>query len=43
MEMGINWWESDPYLSTRARQLDEENRQLRERLDRLEARLGVAA
>jgi len=43
MEMGINWWESDPYLSTRAHQLDEENRLLRERLDRLEARLGVAA
>jgi hypothetical protein len=43
MEMGINWWETDPYLSTRAHQLDEENRLLRERLDRLEARLGVAA
>ncbi|MBU0493730.1 MAG: gas vesicle protein [Chloroflexi bacterium] len=43
MEMGINWWESDPYLSTRAQQLEEENRLLRERLDRLEARLGVVA
>jgi hypothetical protein len=43
MEMGINWWESDPYLSTRAHQLDEENRLLRQRLDSLEARLGVAA
>lgn len=43
MEMGINWWESDPYLSTRAHQLEEENRLLRERLDRLEARLEVAA
>lgn len=43
MEMGINWWESDPYLSSRAKQLEEENRLLRERLDRLEARLGVAA
>jgi hypothetical protein len=43
MEMGINWWESDPYLSTRTHQLDEENRLLRERLDRLETRLGVAA
>ena len=38
MEMGINWWESDPYLSTQARQLEEENRLLRERLDRLEQR-----
>jgi hypothetical protein len=43
MEMGINWWESDPYLSTHAYQLDEENRLLRERLDRLEAKLGVPA
>jgi hypothetical protein len=43
MQMGINWWESDPYLSSRAKQLEEENRLLRERLDRLEARLEVAA
>jgi hypothetical protein len=43
IQMGINWWESDPYLSSRAKQLEEENRLLRERLDRLEARVGVAA
>ncbi len=43
MEMGINWWENDPYLSSRARRLEEENHQLRERLDRLEARLEVPA
>ncbi len=43
MEMGINWWETDPYLSSRAKKLDEENRLLRERLDRLETRLEVAA
>lgn len=43
MEMGINWWESDPYLTSQARQLEEENRMLRERLDRLEARMEVAA
>jgi len=42
MEMGINWWESDPYLSSQAGQLEEENRLLKERLDRLEARLEVA-
>ena len=41
IEMGINWWESDPYLSSQAGQLEEENRLLRERLDRLEARLEV--
>jgi hypothetical protein len=43
MEMGINWWESDPYLSTQARQLEQENRALRERLDRLEQRWEAPA
>lgn len=43
MEMGINWWESDPYLTTRAQQLEEENRVLGERLDRLEAKLRAAS
>jgi hypothetical protein len=43
MEIGINWWESDPYLSSRARQLEVENHLLQERLERLEARLGVPA
>jgi hypothetical protein len=33
-EMGIDWWENDPMLSTRARdqELEEENRRLREQL-----------
>ncbi len=35
-EMGINWWESDPTLSGGAKELEEENRDLRARLDRLE-------
>ena len=43
MEMGINWWESDPYLTTRANQIEEENKILRERLDRLEAKLGASS
>jgi hypothetical protein len=34
--MGINWWESDPSLSGDAKQLEEENRDLRARLERLE-------
>ena len=34
--MGINWWESDPKLSSQAQQLEQENQELRERLDRLE-------
>jgi hypothetical protein len=40
-EMGINWWESDPALSGEAQALQEENRDLRERLDRLERALGA--
>lgn len=41
-EIGIDWWRSDPALSSRARtgQLEQENRLLRERLDRLEGRLS---
>ncbi|MFJ1968507.1 gas vesicle protein [Streptomyces sp. NPDC087903] len=37
-EMGIDWWEDDPALSTRARrdELTRENAELRERLARLE-------
>jgi Gas vesicle protein len=40
-EMGINWWESDPSLSGGAKQLQAQNRELRERLDRLERLLPV--
>jgi Gas vesicle protein len=40
-EMGIDWWESDPGLSSGARnELESENRELRERLERLEERVG---
>ena len=37
-EMGIDWWENDPMLSTRSRdrELEDENRQLKERLKELE-------
>jgi Gas vesicle protein len=38
-EMGIDWWESDPSLSSDSRELSDENRRLRERLSRLEQRL----
>ncbi len=34
--MGINWWQSDPHLSLQSQNLVEENKMLRERLDRLE-------
>jgi Gas vesicle protein len=47
-EMGINWWESDPALQALDEgegngpaELERENRDLRERLERLEQRLGI--
>ena len=40
-EMGINWWEGDPTLSRGANDLENENRELRERLDRLERAIGA--
>ena len=42
-EMGINWWESDPTLSSHAKELEEENEDLRERLERLEEMAGLPA
>jgi hypothetical protein len=38
--MGVDWWKGDPYLSSQARELAEENRELRGRLDRMERMLG---
>ena len=35
-EIGINWWEADPMLSVKAQRLEDENRDLRLRLERLE-------
>jgi hypothetical protein len=37
-EMGIDWWEHDPTLSSGRRDLAVENRRLRERIGALEAR-----
>ena len=41
MEMGINWWQQDSYLSSKAKEteLDKENKSLKKRLERLEARI----
>lgn len=38
-ELGINWWESDPKLSTHAAELETENAALTDRVARLEAAL----
>jgi hypothetical protein len=42
MEMGINWWQQDSYLSTKAREteIEKENVALKKRLERLEAKLN---
>jgi len=47
-EMGINWWENDASLQSLGSgddmapsQLEQENRELRERLERIERQLGV--
>ena len=41
MEMGINWWQQDSYLSSEAREreLEKENKSLKERLNRLEVKI----
>jgi hypothetical protein len=38
-EIGINWWENDPYLSSQAQQMLETNRQLQARVESLEGQL----
>lgn len=35
-EIGINWWESDPYLSSQTRNLIESNQQLMEQVKQLQ-------
>jgi hypothetical protein len=39
-EIGIDWWESDPALNGRSRELSEENGRLRERVQDMEGRLA---
>jgi hypothetical protein len=48
MEMGINWWQQDPYLSSEASyvpsdakgaRLEKENKILKSRLERVEAKI----
>lgn len=38
-EIGIDWWETDANLSSKAKQIQAENTVLKERLDRLEAKV----
>ncbi|KMY55841.1 gas vesicle protein GvpJ [Bacillus sp. FJAT-27231] len=44
-EIGMDWWETDPYLTSKAsdhnvKALEEENKELRERLESLEKNIG---
>ena len=41
MEMGINWWQQDSYLSTKAKETEfqKENAVLKKRLDRIEEKI----
>ena len=41
MEMGINWWQQDSYLSSKAKEkeIGKENATLKKRVKRLEAKL----
>jgi hypothetical protein len=41
--IGVDWWETNAHLSSKARQLEADNRRLNERLDRLEARMESPA
>ena len=41
MQMGINWWQQDSYLSSKAKdnEIEKENVALKKRLDRLEEKI----
>ncbi len=44
-EIGMDWWETDPYLNSKAasqnqKGLEEENKQLQKRIEQLEERMG---
>ncbi|MEB3211527.1 MAG: gas vesicle protein [Leptolyngbyaceae bacterium] len=38
-EIGINWWESDPYLNSQSQQMLEANQNLQARIESLESEL----
>ena len=46
-EMGLDWWTGDPFLSSKAdggsRALADENRELRDRIERLEKALNAGS
>ncbi len=44
MEMGINWWQDDTYLSTKAREkeLNEKQEEITRRLEQVESKINSA-
>ena len=42
-EMGINWWEGDPFVSSLAEDEERERGELHQRVEALEERLSAAA
>lgn len=40
MEIGIDWWQQDSFLSSQAKKLEEENKTLNKRLEKLEAKVA---
>lgn len=42
-DMGIDWWQGDPALSSGAKTLETENQELRARLERLERAIGESS
>ena len=43
VEMGINWWQNDPFLAPQTARSDEQHAALQERIARLEALLAQSA
>ena len=35
-EIGMDWWETDPYFSSKAKTIEKDNNQLSERINRIE-------
>ncbi len=44
MEMGINWWETDSFLSSKAKEaeMEKENTEMKKRLEKLEQKVKAA-
>ena len=43
MEMGIDWWQNDPFLATSTAKSDEQNAALQDRVARLETLLAQSS